>query len=113
MMRIELAMPIGLGVVLGVSAGAITGVMAGAVGTLIGFCAGAAVGSIAGAAIYEDERRSSARSRELDAIIGVASGDLGAAPVTIPPAPSESTSGVEGHERWLAEWLTPPPPVVT
>lgn len=107
MTRIELAAPLGLGVILGVSAGIFTGIMAGPIGALVGFCAGAVAGTVAGTAMYRDEGRREARSRELDEIIGITGGNMGAAPVSIPP-PERS----DAAERWLAEWLTPPPPVV-
>jgi hypothetical protein len=112
MTRIELAAPLGLGVMLGVSAGIFTGIMAGPVGAVVGFCAGAVAGTVAGAAIYRDEGRRAARSRELDDIIGITGGNMGAAPVSIPPPEASEAGAADARERWLAEWLTPPPPVV-
>jgi len=110
MTRIELATPLGIGAILGISAGIVTGIMGGPVGAVLGLCAGAAAGAIAGKALHREERMRSARSRELDEEIGVMGGDIGAAPVSIPPAPEEQDEA-HARERWLAEWLTPPPPV--
>jgi hypothetical protein len=108
MTRIELAAPLGLGVGLGLSTGIVTGMMGGPVGLVLGVAIGGVAGFFAGAAMFRDARRRDARNRELDAIIGVTEGDLGAAPVAMPPTePGESAASA-----WIAEWLTPPPPVV-
>ncbi len=106
MTRIELAAPLGVGVGLGLSTGIVTGMMAGPVGLVLGIAFGGAAGFFAGAAMFRDARRREARNRELDAIIGVSEGDLGAAPVAMPREEGESPS-----TAWVAEWLTPPPPV--
>jgi hypothetical protein len=58
--------------------------------------------------MHRDEGRRAARGRELDEIIGVAGGDMGAAPVSMPPPPPEPAPA-----EWMSEWLTPPPPVAT
>lgn len=105
MTRIELAAPLGVGVGLGLSTGIVTGMMAGPVGLILGIAIGGAAGFFAGAAMFRDARRREARNRELDAIIGVSEGDLGAAPVAMPREERESATA------WVAEWLTPPPPV--
>ncbi len=105
MTRIEWATPLGVGVVLGLAAGVLLGLVAGAMGVAVGVAAGAAAGWLAGTAMHRDEGRRAARARELDEIIGVAGGDLGAAPVSMPP-PAEPPAN-----EWIAEWLTPPPPV--
>jgi hypothetical protein len=104
MTRIEMATPVGVGVVLGLAAGVLLGMVAGLAGVFLGLAAGAGAGFLAGAAMHRDEGHRAARVRELDAIIGVTGGDLGAAPVSMPP-PEASPS------EWMAEWLTPPPPV--
>lgn len=109
MTRIELATPLGTGTLLGIAAGVITGIMAGPVGAVLGLCGGALAGFAAGKALHLAEDHRSARTRELDAVIGVTAGNLGAAPVSMPPP--GATSDAEGRERWVAEWLTPPPPV--
>jgi hypothetical protein len=103
MTRIELATPISVGVVLGLSAGVLLGMVAGIAGVILGLAAGAVAGFLAGAAMHRDEGRRAARVRELDEIIGVAGGDMGANPVSIPPEPAPA--------EWMTEWLTPPPPV--
>jgi hypothetical protein len=112
MTRIEIATPLGVGIILGLLAGLVTGMVAGVGGALVGMQAGFVAGMIAGTVMHRDEHRRSARSRELDSIIGVGGGDLGlgAAQVAMPtetPAPA----GVSTREQWLAEWLTPPPPM--
>jgi hypothetical protein len=107
MTRIELAAPLGVGVGLGLTTGIVTGMMAGPVGLALGIVLGGCAGFFAGAAMFRDARRRDARTRELDAIIGVSEGDLGAAPVAMPREPGESSA-----KAWVAEWLTPPPPVV-
>ena len=116
MTRIELAAPVGVGAFFGLAAGVVTGQMAGIAGVVVGVSVGACVGAIAGIAMHRDEGRKAARSRELDEIIGVAGGELGAAPVSIPDVQAEEDSALElsapDKARWLAEWLTPPPPVV-
>jgi|HubBroStandDraft_6_1064221.scaffolds.fasta_scaffold1442252_2 hypothetical protein len=110
--RIELATPMGVGAILGLSAGIVTGIMAGMVGALVGLCVGSLVGLVAGTAMLRDEGHRAARGRELDQIIGVSGGDMGAAPVSIPPtAMREAREAEESSKAWMAEWLTPPPPV--
>ena len=106
MTRIELATPFGVGAILGISSGIVTGMMAGLVGAVVGLGVGALAGAAVGLAMHRDEERYAARSRELDEIIGVAGGELGAAPVSMPRATDESSSST-----WGAEWLTPPPPI--
>lgn len=106
MTRIELATPLGVGTLLGISAGLFLGMEAGWIGAVAGLLAGGAAGVLAGAAMHHDEDRRAARGRELDAIIGVDGGDLGAAPVAIPRAIEEPST-----DQWMAEWMTPPPPV--
>ena len=104
MTRIEMATPIGVGVVLGLAAGVLLGMVAGVAGVMLGLAAGAGAGLLAGAAMHRDEGHRAARARELDAIIGVAGGDMGAAPVSMPPPEPPPA-------EWMSEWLTPPPPV--
>jgi len=107
MTRVEIAMPFAVGAGLGLSSGIVAGMMAGAAGVLIGIGVGAAVGFIAGLAMHNEEGHQALRARELDETIGLSgSGELGAAPVSMPPSAEESL-----REAWLAEWLTPPPPV--
>jgi hypothetical protein len=94
----------------GLFAGLAAGAMVGPahVGLFVGGVIGAAVGAIAGFAMDRDDRRGIARHRELDAIIGVSGGDMGAPPGSIPPGPLEDSSADES--TWGSDWLTPPPP---
>jgi hypothetical protein len=104
MRRIEIVTPLAVGVILGLSAGIVTGMMAGLAGMAIGLGAGALAGLVVGKAIRRDEELRAARSRELDGIIGVTQGDLGAAPVAMPHAVEPAA-----HLGWASECLTPPP----
>jgi hypothetical protein len=96
----------------GVGGGLLAGLAAGAVvgpavaGMLVGAALGAVVGAVAGLAIHREDERRLARHAELDEIIGVSGGDLGAPPGSIPPGPLDD----ERPGEWGAEWLTPPPP---
>jgi hypothetical protein len=78
---------------------------------LVGLVLGATVGVIAGSVLGNEERRRDARSRELDEIIGVTSGDLGAAPVRPSLTPGDDPE--LSYEPWGADLLTPPPPAAT
>jgi hypothetical protein len=106
MTRIELATPFGVGAMLGLSAGVVMGIMAGVAGVVAGVCLGAAVGFVTGLAMHRADEHRSARTRELDAAIGIHGGSIGAGPITMPP-PTDDLS----TRAWVAEWLTPPPPV--
>jgi hypothetical protein len=110
MTRIDLVAPLGVGLGLGLSTGIVTGMMGGPVGLVLGVAIGGVAGFFAGAAMFRDARRREERNRELDAIIGVSEGDIGAAPVAMPP-PHEAGEGESSTTAWVAEWLTPPPPV--
>jgi hypothetical protein len=103
--RIEVATPIAIGGLLGLSAGLVLGVVAGAAGLIVGLVGGTAAGIAAGLAIRLNEWRREARSSELDRIISM--DGLGAAPVSMPPP---ETPDAQESQYWLAEWLTPPPP---
>lgn len=100
--RLPIAMIVGTGV--GIVAGMAGGAMVGAIGVALGMAFGIGIGAIAGRVLDKDERLRAARTRELDAIIGITEGSLGAGPVSL--RPSEPPA-----EAWLEEWLTPPPPV--
>ena len=84
------------------------GIMGGPGVAVLGVVAGTAAGLVAGLAMHRDDKRLAARARELDDIIGVTEGDLGAAPVSMPPSAEEASD-----RAWIAEWLTPPPPVAS
>lgn len=93
-----------LGGVSGVALGAVVGPLGVALGLLIG----AVAGFLAAKVTEKEDRRRADRTRHLDAVIGMTQGSLGAAPVSVPPAEWEPLSD---PDAWLAEWLTPPPPV--
>ena len=111
-----------------VTAGAACGLMAGlAVGAIapfpgmvLGSLLGVGAGAAAGGALRKEERKREARDRELDDIIGVTSGNLGACPESLRAAFRKSVEDVEedgasdplAARAWLDEWLTPPPPAL-
>lgn len=101
------------GIFSGLAAGLAVGAMLSppSVGLLFGGMIGAAVGAIAGRAMAREDERFMARTRELDAMIGITEGSLGAPPNSIPPGDLERDpdDAVE-LERWANAWLTPPPP---
>ena len=74
----------------GAASGAFVGAVVGAAAGPAGVAAGAVIGGIAGAlagAVLDDEAsKQAARTRELDAMIGVSEGDLGAPNLKHPPA---------------------------
>jgi hypothetical protein len=111
------------GAVCGLLAGLPIGMMVSApVGIVFGLSLGASVGIMAGIVMDRDEKRSSHRTKQLDDIIGVTSGSLGAPPSIPPPAPlpddEDETECVDGRmsevelKAWVTEWMTPPPPHV-
>jgi hypothetical protein len=103
----SIAASLASGVVGGVSIGALIGPL----GVALGLGLGLAIGFAAGRVIEKEERRALKRTKELDAIIGITEGSLGAGPVSlVPSAPEGGVS--EEAQTWLSEWLTPPPPVV-
>jgi phage tail tape-measure protein len=62
----------------GAVAGALAGALGGPVGAAIGGLVGAAIGAAAGEALEESTEAHDVRDAELDAIIGVEGGDIGA-----------------------------------
>jgi len=96
-----------VGVVSSAAGGVVIGAMTGPVGLGIGLVLGALSGMIIGLVIEGEDRRSDARTRELDAIIGSTTGDMGAGPVSL------VSQEAEERRRWAEEWLTPPPPPAT
>jgi hypothetical protein len=74
------------GATAGMLTGAVVGAAAGPPGIVAGAVLGAAAGTVAGAALDADARARDARSRELDAVIGVTGGSLGAPNLVHPPA---------------------------
>jgi hypothetical protein len=82
----------------GAVAGAALGAVAGPPGIVAGGLVGTALGVLAGVGLDNAEHVHDARDRELDDMIGVTKGDLGAAPANAPPpvrgAYSAASTGV-------------------
>jgi hypothetical protein len=96
------------GAVIGLFAGLSMGlVVSSPAGVPFGMMLGTFAGIVAGIALDSEEKRRGRRTRQLDDIIGVTSGNLGARG-SIPP---ESTKERE-LRRWMTEWMTPPTPGV-
>jgi len=70
----------------GALVGGLVGVAAGPVGVAAGALLGGIVGALAGAVLDDDASRRAARTRELDAVIGVSGGTIGAPNLKHPPA---------------------------
>lgn len=83
----------------GALAGGVIGAVAGPPGALAGAIIGGVAGALAGAALDSTSVRKSARTRELDAQIGVSGGELGAPNLAHPPAKfgaySAASAGVD------------------
>jgi hypothetical protein len=79
--------------IIGAAGGAATGVIMGSISGELGAVIGAVVGGIGGlgigAAIDSEESRVSRHDHELDRVIGVEGGDIGARPSEPPPALDE------------------------
>ena len=102
------------GVVSGVALGAFTG----PIGVVIGMWMGIGVGFVAGYVLAGDDEKRSVRTQELDEIIGITKGSMGAGPISSCPRTAdamdddgENPEPYSSKEAWLREWLTPPPPV--
>jgi hypothetical protein len=106
----SLSTAVGAAALSGLVGGLALGAMVGPVGIFAGVGVGIVVGVVAGLVIDKDERLRAKRTRELDAIIGVTEGSLGAGEV--PRSVDEDPETLSERERWVAEWLTPPPPSV-
>jgi hypothetical protein len=82
-------------------AGGIIGAIAGPPGVVAGMLIGAAAGALAGHALDDGAEREHENDDELDASIGVTSGDLGAPNLKHPPAKrgtfSAASAGVTGQ----------------
>ena len=95
---------------LGGSAGIALGATVGPLGVFLGILLGLVAGFLAGKVMARDENLHADRTRHLDAVIGITEGSLGAGPVSLVPEPELSEPLIDG-DSWLAEWLTPPPPL--
>ncbi len=102
-----------------VKAGAVGGVLSGAslgamvspgIGLAVGATLGGMIGIAAGVVMEREEKRASHRTRELDAIIGVTTGQIGAGGHIAPPL-AEVRRQAE-LRSWVTEWMTPAPPQV-
>ena len=94
------------GTTIGLLAGIALGFVEGPKGAAIGALLGSLMGFVAGAVQQKENARAAARDRELDAVIGVTKGSLGARPVRM-------RTGEDGEmEPWGSDWLTAPPPQV-
>jgi hypothetical protein len=111
------------GVVSGIALGAVTG----PIGVVFGMWMGIGVGLVTGYVLAREDETRSVRTQELDSIIGITKGSMGAGAISISPPAMVGASGAEdagqaeeeedgpaysSKEAWLNEWLTPPPPVV-
>jgi hypothetical protein len=107
--------PIIAGALTGIVSGIAFGAFTGPVGALLGMWMGVFVGLVMGYVIARDDETQSVRTRELDAIIGITDGSMGAGKITIPSegedAEGDAPPPYSSKEAWLSEWLTPPPPV--
>jgi hypothetical protein len=102
----------GAGVLVGVAAGLAVGAMSNLLAALAGAVFGGAAGAIAGFVMDREGKRAARRTRQLDEIIGVTTGAMGAPPKSI--RSGDLTRDPEAAfelESWAEQqWLTPPPP---
>lgn len=70
----------------GTVAGAVVGSIAGPVGAIAGAIVGSVAGAAAGAVLEDEAQRAHLHDEELDEVIGVYDGAMGAAPPNAPPA---------------------------
>ncbi len=96
-----------IGAAAGAAAGAVAGVMAGPPGMVAGSIVGAAVGAAGAFALQQTDEEEEARTKSLDAAIGISGGDLGAECLEHPPAKvgaySAAASGVSSTDGTPAE----------
>ena len=103
--------PIIAGVMCGLIAGITLGAFTGPAGMSLGLLLGTTVGLVAGYMLAEEEESRMTRHKELDAIIGITRGSMGAGPIKIAQAEDDDDEPLYStKEAWLAEWLTPAPP---
>jgi hypothetical protein len=94
--------------------GGVIGVAAGPAGVAAGAIIGSIAGALAGAALDQEASDQATRTRELDAVIGVSGGDLGAPNLKHPPArvgaySAASVGGGGSGDSEPAEGPIPPP----
>jgi hypothetical protein len=123
--RIELAIerlarlprrPIIAGALSGVVSGIALGAFTGPIGVVFGMWLGVGVGLVSGYVLAREDETQSARTQELDTIIGITNGSMGRGPLSIVEAgvdvEDDDPPPYSSKEAWLKEWLTPPPPIV-
>jgi len=109
--------PMIAGALSGVLSGIALGAFTGPIGVVVGMWMGVGVGFVTGYVLAGEDEGRSHRSQELDAIIGITKGSMGAGPLSVPPTADamdddgENPEPYSSKEAWLREWLTPPPPV--
>ena len=101
-----------LGGLLGAAGGLALGATVGPLGVVLGLLLGMSAGFLAAKVNQKEDLRRADRTRHLDAVIGITEGSLGAAPVSIAPDAELDAEPMSDADAWMAEWLTPPPPVV-
>jgi len=95
-----------MGLGLGLMSGLVVGAMSGAF--LWSAIIGTAIGYLAGRVMEREEEKREERTRHLDDVIGVTSGNIGADPESLRSIPPPSIVDDLGPG-----WLTPPPPAVS
>jgi hypothetical protein len=82
-----------------------------AIGLLGGALFGMFAGAVAGTVMDRDDRRGVHRTKQLDAIIGITKGSMGAPKGAIPSGDLRRDPGDALElQSWAREWLTPAPP---
>jgi hypothetical protein len=108
--------PIIAGALSGVVSGIALGAFTGPIGVVLGMWVGIGVGLVSGYVLAREDETQSARTQELDTIIGITNGSMGAGARSIAPraieAQTDEPPAYSSKEAWLSEWLTPPPPAV-
>jgi hypothetical protein len=106
--------PIIAGALSGVVSGLVLGAFTGPIGAVLGMWMGVGAGLVTGYVLARDDQKETVRTRELDAIIGITKGSMGAGTIVIQDTQGEDEDPppYSSKEAWLSEWLTPPPPSV-
>lgn len=106
--------PIVAGGLSGVVAGIALGAFTGPIGVVFGMWMGVGVGLVTGYVLAHEDETRSVRTQELDSIIGITKGSMGAGTIAVPDGTDGEDAEAPAYsskEAWLKEWLTPPPPV--